>query len=155
MWCQKLWKQRSLVHLVCSVVCSPPGADHMLITQRVICETVNQSFVSQIFWFVCTVYRNNARRKLKWITSPILYQNSIVNIIVTPDVCSLCHGSRAHRFHSSQFVCFHWLCCIVYLLRRSYRNLEPSAANMQGFYFCWMPELNATIQHWALTHTHW
>ncbi len=39
--------------------------------------------------------------------------------------------------------------CFSYLLRRSSGDLEPSAADTQGFYFCRMMEHNAGIQHRA------
>ncbi len=58
---------------------------------------------------------------------------------------ALQRSSRADRFHS--------MCvlppvrCVANLLHRSYGNLKLTAADMQGFCFCWMLEHTTTIQH--------
>ncbi len=68
-----------------------------------------------------------------------------------PDVCAIhpCSGTAAELicFNSSQCVCAATDCgCGVFLLRCSFGNLEPPAADMQGFYFCRMMKHNAAAQ---------
>lgn len=49
------------------------------------------------------------------------------------------HGSRDHF---SLCVYFHWLCWVVYLIRCSSSSPDPSVADTQGFYFCWIHKLS-------------
>ncbi len=64
------------------------------------------------------------------------------NPIIPSDVCLIClHSAMAAKligFHSSQCVCLQLLRSVVYLLHCRYP--EPSAADIQGFYFCRMLE---------------
>lgn len=48
---------------------------------------------------------------------------------------------------SSLHVCFHWLCCAMYLLHHSPSSSKSLfAAETQVFYFCRMPENGASTQ---------